>query len=282
MTAASGEHPNTATSHGTYGGTTYDSFDSTATYKTAALTIVKTVACNDIDSETCTYYGAGDAADYKYVITNSGFAILAGPIKISDDKIASVTCPALSTIGNGDNYFNKDESITCTFSYSITDADVTAGSVTNTASAFVDPYGASPAVTSNPDYVTITYSPTLVFISDFRAYNDNGQVVVEWETSSERNTLGFNLLRLDPVTKEYLQINSGLLPSMLKPHRGGIYSIRDSGASPGGFYIYKLVEVETGGGQISYGPFTVKGRRITLREELWSLGIFRIQPKGEG
>jgi hypothetical protein len=44
---------------------------------------------------------------------------------------------------------------------------------------------------------------------------------------------------------------------MLKPHRGGKYTFKDTGASPDKAYTYKLVEVEAAGSQLSYGPFTV-------------------------
>ncbi len=96
-----------------------------------------------------------------------------------------------------------------------------------------------------------------MILSYFGAFERNGQVIVEWKTASELDTLGFNLLRLDPVTGEYKQINSGLLPAILRPHRGGRYTIKDTGASPGRSYTYKLVEVEIFGREVSYGPFTV-------------------------
>lgn len=100
-------------------------------------------------------------------------------------------------------------------------------------------------------------APTRVTLSDFRAYQQSGQVYVRWETASEHNTLGFNLLRLDPATGEYKAVNSGLMPSIFKHHHGGIYTVRDGGAFPGGTYTYKLIEVEKTGAQLFYGPFTV-------------------------
>ena len=99
--------------------------------------------------------------------------------------------------------------------------------------------------------------PTLAVLSSFSAYEQDGKVVVQWETASEHNTLGFYLLRLDPATGEYQSITRGLLPGLLTDPRGGTYALVDSGASPGGVYQYKLVEVERNGRQIAYGPFTV-------------------------
>jgi uncharacterized repeat protein (TIGR01451 family) len=100
-------------------------------------------------------------------------------------------------------------------------------------------------------------APTRVTLSDFRAYEQGGRVNVRWETAYEHNTLGFNLLRQNPVTGRYEAVNSGLMPSIFKPHHGGIYTLIDGGALPGGTYTYMLIEVENTGERLSYGPFTV-------------------------
>ena len=93
------------------------------------------------------FEAAGDTLSYSYVVTNTGHVPLYGPVTVSDDK-ATVTCPAVTSVGDGDNYLepadypagsgSSAESVTCTASYTVTAGDVTAGSVTNTASATVD------------------------------------------------------------------------------------------------------------------------------------------------
>jgi LPXTG-site transpeptidase (sortase) family protein len=152
FTASSGSHPNTATASGAYNSTTVTD-TSTATYGTAELTLDKTV--------TETYFiSAGTILHYSYLVTNSGGAPLPGPVTVSDDK-ATVTCPDVSTVGDNDNYFDPGESLTCTASYSVTAGDVTAGSVTNTASA------AASGITSNTD------SETVYKAADFTADKTN-------------------------------------------------------------------------------------------------------------
>jgi uncharacterized repeat protein (TIGR01451 family) len=99
--------------------------------------------------------------------------------------------------------------------------------------------------------------PTLAILSSFSAHEQDGEVVLQWETASEHNTLGFYLLRLDTATGGYRSITQGLLPGLLNNPRGGTYSLVDKGASPDSVYRYKLVEVERNGRQIAYGPFTV-------------------------
>ena len=60
-----------------------------------------------------------------------------------------MTCPALSTVGNDDGFLDPAEAITCTATYTITQADLNAGSVTNIAKASAD------GIDSNEDTETV-------------------------------------------------------------------------------------------------------------------------------
>ncbi len=117
------------------------------------------------------------------------------------------------------------------------------------------------AVSTNPqsvDYADFGFEgPTRVFLTSFSAYEDSGQVVVEWETASEIGTLGFYLDRLDEDTGKYVRINEQLLPGLLDSSQGGTYQYVDEAARPGETYTYRLVEVEAKGKRCRYGPFTV-------------------------
>ena len=94
----------------------------------------------------------GDVISYTYLVSNNGNVRLAGPVTVADDK-ATVNCPALSTIGNNDGFLDPGESITCTASYAITQADLNNGSVTNTAKA------SAGEIRSNEDKATVTVTP---------------------------------------------------------------------------------------------------------------------------
>ncbi|HEY5728408.1 MAG TPA: CARDB domain-containing protein, partial [Anaerolineales bacterium] len=141
VTAASGSHTNTATVDDNNPSTPSASDTSTATYATPGLTLDKTSAQS-------TFNTSGDTLNYSYLVTNSGSVPLLGPVTVADDK-ATVTCPAVSTVGDNDNWFDPGESITCTASYTVLPADATAGFVTNTATATVS------SVNSNQDSVTV-------------------------------------------------------------------------------------------------------------------------------
>jgi uncharacterized repeat protein (TIGR01451 family) len=112
------------------------------------LSLVKTAS-------PATFDAAGDVIDYTYVVTNTGNVSLQGPVVVTDDK-TTVTCPDLTTVGDLDANLDPGESITCTASYTITQADVDADAVTNTATASAG--GVDSAVES--ETVTIAGAPT--------------------------------------------------------------------------------------------------------------------------
>jgi uncharacterized repeat protein (TIGR01451 family) len=78
-----------------------------------------------------TYDAVGQSISYSYVLKNAGNVTLSGPFSVADDKIVSpstVTCPQPASLAPG-------ATLTCTASYAVTQADLDAGSVTNTAKA---------------------------------------------------------------------------------------------------------------------------------------------------
>jgi hypothetical protein len=129
---------------------------------------------------------------------------------------------------------------------------------------------------SNVSYADFGFRPppTLAIISSFRAYESEGQVVVEWDTESEHDTAGFYLLRFDEFSGKYKQLNRRLLPGLLTSPQGGTYSLIDKGASPGRIYTYMLIEVEGKGTRLTYGPFTISvgGESATGASAAQSLG----------
>jgi uncharacterized repeat protein (TIGR01451 family) len=111
--------------------------------QTPALTLAKT-------ADPLTYYQVGQVISYSYQVSNSGNVSLPGPVTVSDDKANNESCPSLSSVGNGDNFLDPGESLTCSASYNITQTDLEIGSVTNIASA------SAGGITSPTDSVTIT------------------------------------------------------------------------------------------------------------------------------
>ena len=121
-----------------------------------------------------TYDHVNQVISYSYVVTNSGNVSLAGPVTVTDDR-ATVSCPALSTVGNLDGFLDPGESVTCTASHSITQADLNSGSVTNLAQAHAG------GTDSNTDTETVTaiQSPglSLTKVASPLTYSLPGQVI---------------------------------------------------------------------------------------------------------
>ena len=141
----------------------------------------------------------------------------------------------------------------CTIVVNVTSSIVAVYTNTIAAGDLQTDLGNNPGPTSD----TIFVVPTLVSLSDFSAYNDNGRIVVQWSTSSEIDTAGFYLFRLDEKPGRYRQINSSILPALITAQQGGTYSLIDHGASLTGSNTYLLMEIEGRGGKNTYGPFAV-------------------------
>jgi uncharacterized repeat protein (TIGR01451 family) len=152
-----------------------------------ALTLIKT-------ADPLTYYQVGQVIAYTYQVSNSGNVSLLGPVTVSDDKAIDEACPPVSSVGNVDNSLDPAESLTCSASYTITQADLNAGSVTNIASAYAG------GTTSPTDSVTITSnSQPALSISKNAApleYDHLGQVISYTYLVSNSGNLGL----LGPVT----------------------------------------------------------------------------------
>ncbi|MEP3889063.1 MAG: hypothetical protein ABJN69_01275 [Hellea sp.] len=121
-----GSVTNIATANGTPAGGTLPPVTDQVTVdadQAPALTTVKTATTSDYDA-------VGDTVNYDYVVTNSGNTTITDPISVSDDKIASVSCPALPSGG-----LLPGQSISCSATYVVTQADLDNGSVTNIATS---------------------------------------------------------------------------------------------------------------------------------------------------
>lgn len=148
--AQSGTWEYTATTTGTAGAVTVND-TSKARYATVSLSIVKNASESNFKIVT-------DVLHYTFIVSNNGSASLPGPVTVSDNKASDESCPNVNTVGDFDNYLDPGESLTCTATYTILAADVTAKLVTNTASASIG--GFTSATTSK----TVPLAPDLSVI----------------------------------------------------------------------------------------------------------------------
>lgn len=118
---------NTASVAGSFGGNDFTDTD-TAEYRTQGLTVVKT-------PDRLTYTLAGQVINYSFTVTNTGGAVLQGPMLINDPLTSNETCPAVTTVGDLDNFFDPGEVLVCSASYTTLLSDTDPGDVvTNQAS----------------------------------------------------------------------------------------------------------------------------------------------------
>ncbi len=96
--------------------------------------------------------------------------------------------------------------------------------------------------------------PTAVELLSLSARGVDGGAVVEWETASELDNLGFHLHRAEAEGGPYEQITSSLIPGLGSSPTGRRYRYEDQGLRNGTTYFYTLEDVETTGRTKWHGP----------------------------
>lgn len=114
----------------------------------------------------------GQVIQFSYNIKNTGSVPIPGIISVTG---AAVTCPAINTIGNLDNFLDANETLTCTSSYGIAQADLDKGSVTSVTTANVNGT-LSPQVTTTVPMVQNKLM-TLTKTADPLTYDHVGQTI---------------------------------------------------------------------------------------------------------
>jgi uncharacterized repeat protein (TIGR01451 family) len=129
-----------------------------------------------------TYTKAGDVITYTFVLTNSGNVTLPGPFTIVD-PIADATCQATpASLAPGDK-------VTCTGTYTVTQADVNLGFILNIAVGQGQFGGRT--VSSLPAFATVTATPapalTLAKSADTSMYSLNQVIHYSYKLTNTGN-----------------------------------------------------------------------------------------------
>ena len=109
------------------------------TTQSPGLSVVKTAAP--------TTYNVGDIVPYTFMVTNSGNTTLTTPVKVVDAKVPTVVCDTFPTAGGAIAPLAPGAKLRCTGSYTLTQADLDAGFVDNTALATSTPFISAPTPT---------------------------------------------------------------------------------------------------------------------------------------
>ncbi len=114
-----------------------------------------------VDAESMTFADSGLRINESFTLTNTGDVTLDGPFTVDTDQPQDpVTCPATASLAVG-------ESVTCTASNYITNAEKNAGQAVTVATGSGSYDGG--AVTSNQATLTLTYQPPAASGITFRA-----------------------------------------------------------------------------------------------------------------
>lgn len=127
-----------------------------------------------VQGQSGTYNAVGLSIPYTYTVTNLGNPQLAGPVTVVDDKM-TVTCPAVNTVGNKDDNLDTLESLTCSATYTTTQADLNAGSVISNAVAKAGGIDSNKATTTVQ--MTLNKVLLLTYAATPTTYSQTGQTI---------------------------------------------------------------------------------------------------------
>jgi hypothetical protein len=95
---------------------------------------------------------------------------------------------------------------------------------------------------------------TAVKLASFTARGFESAVLVEWETASELDNLGFHLHRAPSPDGPWARLNASLIPGLGSSPEGRSYRHVDFGLVNGTPYFYRLEDVDRRGRATSHGP----------------------------
>ncbi|MFI6639078.1 hypothetical protein ACIBNE_05645, partial [Streptomyces sp. NPDC050504] len=158
-----------------------------------ALTLVKSADKNDLV--------LGETVTYSFVVTNTGNVTMSD-VKVNEGKFSG--SGAMSAIACPDEAKSlaPGASVTCTATYKVTQADVDAGKVDNSATATGTPPGGGDPVTSDPDETTVPSDPKPAL--EIVKSADKDELVL-----GESVTFSFKATNTGNVTLTDVKINEG-------------------------------------------------------------------------
>jgi hypothetical protein len=97
--------------------------------------------------------------------------------------------------------------------------------------------------------------PTAVTLAGFKARPVGGNILVEWETATEIDTLGFDLYRSESPGGPHAKLNASLIPVQVPGAPiGAAYAWPDEAVEPGLTYWYWLDDIDVDSVATRHGP----------------------------
>jgi hypothetical protein len=99
------------------------------------------------------------------------------------------------------------------------------------------------------------FAPLCVTLSSFTATPAGSSILIQWDSTTEIDNLGFNLYRANSEDGPREQLNENLIPSQAPGSSvGATYSFLDESVAPGTTTYYWLEDVDTRGISTVHGP----------------------------
>ncbi|WP_237109525.1 hypothetical protein [Nonomuraea sp. MG754425] len=261
--ASAGSVTNTATATGQANGTRVESPPDSVTLEVQSgpgIRLEKSADDNHV-------YRAGDEVIYTYTVTNTGPRQLTG-VAVTDDRVTGVTCETTTLAPAG----QPGDSTTCTGRYTITDADASAGSVTNTATATGQANGTR--VESPPDDITLLVSSELGLrleksADTGRVYEAGDEVTYTYRVTNTGNAELTDIAVTDELVPDVTCEATTLAPGASTTCTGR-YTITDADAARGTVVNLAAASGRSGGTRVESPPDSVtlraraeRGLRLT-------------------
>ncbi|MCW2845839.1 MAG: hypothetical protein JWN22_3755 [Nocardioides sp.] len=179
---------------------------------------------------------AGDTVTYTFKVTNTGNVPL-NPVTVADAKVGPVTCPT-GALAPGAN-------VSCTpKSYTLTQADVNAGKVDNTANATGTPPTGSPV--TDTDAITVLV-PAVAALEIDKTAGSITDLDGNGSDAGDTITYGFKVTNTGNVTLNPVTVND--------PKLGGAITCPTGALLPGGVITctpktYTLVQADVNAGRV--------------------------------
>jgi len=112
----------------------------------------------------------------------------------------------------------------------------------------------------DPGTMTFNGTPTSVDLLSFTATGVKKAIVLNWETASETDNLGFNLYRATSEKGKKSKVNAELIPTNVYPGSpvGAKYEYTDPVTRKNVTYFYWLEDVDIYGGTELHGPVSAQ------------------------
>ncbi len=204
---------------------------------------------------TLSFTNTGPATAHHIVISNVASSALVDPV-IAWTGATIITRTGSSLVWDvSDLAAGQSGTITITASIS----ETFSGLLVNSARIDTSALDSDPTNNAADSMATAVYvypdAPTAVELTVFTATPLSEAILLEWETASELDTLGFNLYRAESVTETRTRLNSSMIP-VQSPGEvlGAVYAYADQMAASGATYVYWVEALSLQGAATLYGP----------------------------